>query len=205
MFRFRRIWAYSGDYLDMHEELRRPVDGIGTTLPGRTGLAGLFPDESVFRAWYDDAFPRVYAYLFRRCGRNQLVAEDLTQQAFVDACRSRPPHGPKDPLGWVIGIARHRLVDHFRASERQERSLRRLIARGNQANVTWIGVRDEQDELVEALRRLPAAQRAALTLRYVDDLPVREVAALLAKSEKAVESLLSRGREGLRRSLGVRE
>ena len=52
------------------------------------------------------------------------------------------------------------------------------------------------------LRRLPTAQRAAMTLRYLDDLPVREVAALLDRSEGSVESLLSRGREALRRATG---
>jgi DNA-directed RNA polymerase specialized sigma24 family protein len=42
-----------------------------------------------------------------------------------------------------------------------------------------------------------------LILRYVDDLPVREVARLLSRNEGAVESLLSRGRERLRREYEV--
>ena len=43
-------------------------------------------------------------------------------------------------------------------------------------------------------------QRAAIVLRYQDDLSVREVGRLIGRSEKAVESLLSRGRAALRQT-----
>jgi RNA polymerase sigma-70 factor (ECF subfamily) len=48
-------------------------------------------------------------------------------------------------------------------------------------------------------------QRTAIVLRYVDDLPVRDIAALLGRSEGAIESLLSRGKETLRREYRSKE
>jgi DNA-directed RNA polymerase specialized sigma24 family protein len=48
------------------------------------------------------------------------------------------------------------------------------------------------------MRLLPANQRAALILHHVDGLPVREVAIAMQRSQTAVESLLSRGRERFR-------
>ena len=54
-------------------------------------------------------------------------------------------------------------------------------------------------QVLASLNALPALQRAALGLRYLDDLPVPEVARLLGRSVHATESLLVRGREGLRR------
>jgi RNA polymerase sigma-70 factor, ECF subfamily len=60
---------------------------------------------------------------------------------------------------------------------------------------------ERRDDILRALRSLAAMQRAALTLHYMDDLTLSEVAAELGKSEAAVESLLSRGREALRRAL----
>jgi RNA polymerase sigma-70 factor (ECF subfamily) len=48
------------------------------------------------------------------------------------------------------------------------------------------------------LERLPPRTRAALVLRYVDDLPVGAVAAALGVSTRAAESLLARGRRQLR-------
>src|SRR6476661_3568709 len=85
------------------------------------------PTEAALRAWYDESLPRVYGYLFNRCGRNAHTAEELTQQTFVEAVRSR--RRPNDePVPWLIGIARHRLLDHFRKLERRERGFLRLVA-----------------------------------------------------------------------------
>lgn len=170
--------------------------------PARGALGDVLADEVVFRAWYDRSMPRVYGYLFQRCGRDRQLAEELTQQTFTDALRTHRRATADDPVAWVIGIARHRLADHFRALERRERGFLRLLSRSPAPDVTWIGDQEPEGVLVESLRHLPAAQRAAVTLRYVDDLPVREVAALLGRSEGAVESLLSRGRETLRRATG---
>ena len=183
---------------------RSPLNGprIGPRDPDVGLSTSVLGDERAFRAWYDEALPRVYGYLFNRCGRDRDLAEELTQQTFVDAFRTRTTSSIERPDAWVIGIARHRLVDHLRALERRERGLIRLIAHGREPAVSWLGDVEPEGILVDAVRRLPAAQRAAITLRYIDDLPVREVAALMERSEGAVESLLSRGREALRRATG---
>jgi RNA polymerase sigma factor (sigma-70 family) len=60
---------------------------------------------------------------------------------------------------------------------------------------------DERPALVAALRRLPPRQRAVLVLRFLYDLPVGEVAALLECSEGTVKSQSSRGLAAMRRLL----
>ena len=186
----------------MSEVLGESVAATGTRL-GLPGLLnGVLIDERAFRAWYDAAVPRVYGYLFQRCGRDSELAQELTQETFVAAVGARRGPTAEDPVTWVIGIARHRLADHFKALERRDRGFLRLASRLVEPKVTWIGETEPEGRLIAAMRRLPAAQRAAVTLRYVDDLPVREVAALLGKSEGAVESLLSRARETLRQVMG---
>ena len=186
----------------MKEALRHPV-GSSTADPRVPGApAGVRSDAVAFRAWYDSVLPRVYSYLFNRCGRDKDLAEELTQQAFVDALKSLRKVDADDGVAWMLGIARHKLADHFRALERRERGWLSLVSTSSEPAVTWLGEAEAEGELVDALRRLPTAQRAAITLRYVDDLPVRDVAALLGRSEGAVESLLSRGRETLRRATG---
>lgn len=174
--------------------------GSSVAAPGFTSsIEAVFADDAAFRAWYDYALPRVHRYLFNRCGRDRSLAEELTQETFVEAIRSRRRFvGRDDPLKWVIGIARHRLADHFRRLERQERRVIDLASRGHLDAVQPMS--DPDDELAAAVAALPAMQRAAIVLHYLDDLPVREVARLLNRSEKAVESLLSRGRDTLRRT-----
>lgn len=57
-------------------------------------------------------------------------------------------------------------------------------------------------DATDAMRSLPAEQRAAMVLRYVDDLPVAEVARQLGRSVHATESLLARAKATLRTRLG---
>jgi RNA polymerase sigma-70 factor (ECF subfamily) len=157
--------------------------------------------EPAFRRFYDEALGRVYGYLVNRCQGDRALAEDLTQAAFGEAIRNRAAFdGRSDPVTWLIGIARHKLVDHFRELEREERRQMRLVVTeltlDRDADV-WHAI-DERERLLDGLGRLTAMQRAVLILHYADGLPVREVAAVIGKSESATESLLTRGREALR-------
>ncbi len=61
---------------------------------------------------------------------------------------------------------------------------------------------ERQDEVVRALGRLPALQRQVLVLKYLEDMSVIDIAGQLDRSRVQVQSLLQRGRDGLRRELG---
>jgi RNA polymerase sigma-70 factor (ECF subfamily) len=168
-------------------------------------LDAIFASEAAFRAFYDRALPRVYGYLVSRCHGDVTLAEDLTQLTFTTAVRERRSYdGRSDPVTWLVGIARHKLVDHFRAVDREESRLLKLAVREIAMETTrdpWSRA-DERQHLVAALARLPAMQRAVLVLHYADGLPVRELAREIGRSESATESLLTRAREGLRTILG---
>ena len=178
------------------------VRSASTTAEVVSPLDLALADQRAFDAWYEAMLPSVYGYLLHRCGRNAQTAEELTQETFVEAVRSRQTFRGTDTRPWLIGIARHRLLDHLRREGRRERTFLRIFAR-ERPSVVWLGSDGQDADLADALGRVPAAQRAALILRYVDDLPVREVARLLSRNEGAVESLLSRGRERLRREYEV--
>jgi RNA polymerase sigma-70 factor (ECF subfamily) len=161
-------------------------------------LQTLVADPVRFRAWYDEALPRVYRYLLTRCG-DQELAEEVTQEAFVEAIRSRRKfRGQSDPVTWVIAIGRNRLVDHIRHDRRgAARHLRLIDSRRDLESSAW-RTSDEREAIDQALATLLPDQRLALTLRYLDQLPVREIAALLHRSESATESVLSRARDAFR-------
>ncbi|MGK2930485.1 MAG: RNA polymerase sigma factor, partial [Acidimicrobiales bacterium] len=75
-------------------------------------------------ALYDTALPEVYGYLASRCG-SATVAEDLTSETFLAAVDATRRDGVPDlTVGWLIGVARHKLVDHWRRREREDRTLR---------------------------------------------------------------------------------
>ena len=160
-----------------------------------------FVDEASFRAWYDRMLPRIYAFVASRCGGPGPLAEELTQQTFVEATRRRASFdGRSDVATWIAAIARHKIADHFRRVEREERRRLSLIVREvrpSGAPDAWLAS-DERDAIERAIRTLPAAQRAALVFRHLDGLSIREIATLMHRSDSAVESLLARARQSFR-------
>ncbi|HLT10647.1 MAG TPA: sigma-70 family RNA polymerase sigma factor, partial [Micromonosporaceae bacterium] len=62
---------------------------------------------------------------------------------------------------------------------------------------------DSRLDIGRALAALPAGQRAMVVLRYLEDLPVREVAMIMGTAEGTVKSQTARGVEAMRRALGV--
>jgi RNA polymerase sigma-70 factor, ECF subfamily len=152
-----------------------------------------------FLDFYDDALPHVYGYLSARCGARTL-AEDLTGETFLAAVdASRRADAPPMSVAWAIGVARHKLVDHWRREARDHRRLQALADVAPDVADPW----DAQLDAVRArgtLARLAPQHRAALTLRYLDDLPVPDVAAVLGRTVHATEALLTRARLAFRRT-----
>jgi RNA polymerase sigma-70 factor (ECF subfamily) len=147
---------------------------------------------------YETALPQVYGYLLPRCG-SVAVAEDLTSETFVAAvAATRERRVRAVSVGWLIGIARHKLVDHWRRTAREARGLATVENDREHEEDPWDGVVDAEAAHA-ALARVSAPQRAALTLRYLDGLPVVEVAEHLGRSIHATETLLVRARAALRR------
>src|SRR5881392_3931529 len=72
-------------------------------------------------AIYRVALPQVYGYLLPRCG-SVAVAEDLTAETFMAAiAASRQGTLPELTVAWLVGVARHKLVDHWRRIAREQR------------------------------------------------------------------------------------
>jgi RNA polymerase sigma-70 factor (ECF subfamily) len=163
-------------------------------------LAVAFADPAAFRRWYDVAVVRVYSYLHGRCGGDPDLAEELTQQTFIQAIRHwQSFDGRADSVTWLCSIARNKLTDHHRQLDRQERRHLRLVVREIPvAGAAAARSTEDRDAVIGALRDLPALQRAALVLRYVDGFSVREVAKALDRTEDATESLIRRAKERFR-------
>jgi len=146
-------------------------------------------------AIYHEALPLVYGYLLPRCG-SAAVAEDLTAETFMAAvAAARRPDPPEVTIRWLVGVARHKLVDHWRRVEREHRSLAVAEPAAADPIEEWL----DAEAAHAALSRLSPQHRVALVLRYLDGLPVAEVAEHLGRSLHATETLLVRARAALRR------
>jgi RNA polymerase sigma-70 factor (ECF subfamily) len=159
--------------------------------------------DGAFESWYRRTLPRVYSYLLSRCGNDPTLAEELTQQTFIAAIDRRSRYdGRSDTVTWLCGIARHKLADHFRVVERDERRRMRLEVREIRLaeGAVYAPDMDHRPAIADALRSLPAAQQAVLVFVVLDDLPVAEAGRLMGKSAAAAQSLLHRARDGFRRA-----
>lgn len=123
---------------------------------------------------------------------NQTQAEDIAQEAFIRVLGRfadlRKPEAFRTYLmQTVVSLAKN----HFR-----RRSLERRHPDASSAAVA--DTPDRDDDLFDALKRLPERQRAALVLRYCEDLSEHQTAEILNTSTKAVKSLVGRGLAALR-------
>jgi RNA polymerase sigma-70 factor (ECF subfamily) len=143
---------------------------------------------------YDLALPQVYGYLMSRCG-DRGVAEDLTSQTFLAGAEAR--RDAPMTVGWLIGVARHKLVDHWRWQARQQRLLHAVEGSFAEVDDPW-EVELDRWRAQEVLAGLAPQHRAALTLRYLDGLSVPESAAILERTVAATEALLVRARREFR-------
>jgi RNA polymerase sigma-70 factor (ECF subfamily) len=132
---------------------------------------------------YDDTARQVYRYLYRLSGGDAALAEDLTQETFLTAVR-RFKDGRADEVTaqWLMGAARHKLLEHHRRAGREARRLRLVFSRPGDDALEPDRRRASHEPAVTLLRGLPGDQRTALALRYVEDLAVAEVASAMGRA-----------------------
>lgn len=145
---------------------------------------------------YEKESAAVHGFLLARCGSPPL-AEDVTTEVFINAAqRFAQGRGHEVTGGWLMAVARRRLIDQWRRSDSQRRRVDRLRRERTSVEV----VDPEDDRVLNALESLSGRQRAALTLRYLDEYSVSEVADELGMGYRATESLLARGRRSFERA-----
>jgi RNA polymerase sigma factor (sigma-70 family) len=156
-------------------------------------------DERALRMAYDRWAPLVHTYC-RRSLRDPLAAEDATQETFVSAWRSRDRFDPsKGSLpGWLLGIARYRVLDGHR-------KLRKVATPSDAASDQGVAPGDDRlaDRmlLADALERLPDRSRQMIELAFFEDLTHSQIAERCGVPLGTVKSDIRRGLERLRRHL----
>lgn len=147
----------------------------------------------------------VYAYVSRRLAPRADRVDDVVQDVFLVAFQKLASFGGQSSVvGWLLGIARHKVEDVYRRQLREPDPLPDL-------DEPWPGSTVEQglEELIDAARaeektrlilaRLPEAYSAALLWRYWEQRSIKDMAAQTGKTEKALERLLARARAAFRR------
>jgi RNA polymerase sigma-70 factor (ECF subfamily) len=159
--------------------------------------------QQTFTAVYQQHVERIYRYHLARTGRVE-DAQDLTAETFQAALEGftgyDPARGPA--AAWLMGIAQHKLVDHFR----RYRSTLPLAQVEDQpdrgASTEDASLQHLQmAQVAAALLALPADRAEALSLHFFAGLSLNEAAQVMRRSDEAVKKLIHRGLADLRRRL----
>jgi RNA polymerase sigma-70 factor (ECF subfamily) len=173
-------------------------------------------DDGPVRAFYDENLPAVYRYVLCRMKGSHDETEDVVADVFFQAFRDIRQYDPRhSPEAWLLGIARHRVLD---ACRRNGRKPFLELGFGQGADDTGEGLFDleaedlsardmeraELAELIEGvLSQLPSEYEQILRQRYLEDRSVRELAAALQTTPKAAEARLFRARNAFRDAFRV--
>lgn len=145
----------------------------------------------------------------RRMVRNEAEAADVTQKVFVHAITGLDRLRHVDHPGrWLIGIARHRCLDHARSARRAPRLVdaSTLCEIAGAAFIAEAAGEDPRavQRLGECLACLDARDRTLIELRFYEGLPYKQIATQLGTTPAALRVRLMRACCVLRRSLKAR-
>jgi RNA polymerase sigma-70 factor (ECF subfamily) len=176
-------------------------------------------DAQAFGRIYQRYVDRVYSFVSFRV-RDQQLAEDLTQEVFVQALRALDSYDWRGSLApWLLRIARNTVVDHWRRSSRRperplsaieldnqsgEESIDALALEADTSNeeafVRADGALDRQ-RILAAAEHLTDLQQQVLALRFASGLSIRETADTMGRTEGAIKNLQHHAVRALRRKL----
>jgi RNA polymerase sigma-70 factor (ECF subfamily) len=171
---------------------------------------------------------QLFAFVDRQLGaglRRKLEPDDILQEVSAEAIRALPQieFGDRDPFSWLCQIAERKIIDsHRRFFAAQKRDAGREVGLSSGSDTANPGGglinmlvasmttasqafsrNVKEARLQEAIQQLPSDQREALRLRYVENLPSKEIAERIGKSDAAVRVMLTRSLKKLQEILGV--
>lgn len=158
-------------------------------------------DPTRFAELYECNFERVYAYVCRRLG-NRDEAQDVTSEVFQQALANLHKFEWRGVpfTAWLLRIASNAIADRWRRSSREQQP--------NENDPEPYPVDPVNIEEVERratvfrlVAMLPADQRRVIEMRFSEEKSIREIAALLDRTEGAVKQLQFRGIQSLRAQL----
>ena len=165
-------------------------------------------DEDALEIFYNKYFPKLYRYIYYRVSRDHQHTEEVVNDTFIEAIdKAKKYDASRGSIeSWLITISRNRI-----------RSSNATVGKAKEYEQSWSMLDGELEtifadldsgrlpenilenkELADivgaTMGSLPDNYSKVLELKYMSNMPVREIAKILSKTEKSVESQLTRAR-----------
>ena len=182
-------------------------------------------EQGAMATFLEQRRPQLLAFIHKNLSdamRRKVDPEDLAQEVHMECVRALPEVdiSQRDPFNWACQVAERRIIDaHRHYFGAQKRDAARELPLGSpggdtgQAGLINMLVasmtspsqafsRDQKEfQLLQAIQTLPQEHQDALRMRYVENLPSKEIAETLNKSDVSVRVMLSRSLNKLREIL----
>ncbi|MEZ4523760.1 MAG: RNA polymerase sigma factor [Thermomicrobiales bacterium] len=187
------------------EIAKEPPGHRGTGLTDEQIAGAASNDARYFELLYERYADRLYRYALSRTG-SQTEADDIVSETIITALERLEQFDPQRGSfrGWLFAIATRKIADQRRGHRRFWKAINRRWQHDPPGdNAHALALRDDEHRRVHrAIQQLSEANREVVTLRFVADLPIAEIARTLHISEGAAKMRLSRSMRELAKDLG---
>jgi len=161
-------------------------------------------DPESFGILYDLYVEKIYRFVYFKVGNKQ-EAEDITSEVFLKIW----DHINQDKeiqsfSGLIYKIARNAVIDLYRSRAREPQMLNIEQSYGLSDNINWfeqIDLKTDVRLIAEALQKLKQEYKEVITLRFVEELEIDEIAEIMNKKNVAVRVTLHRAIKKLKELL----
>ncbi|MSU75539.1 MAG: sigma-70 family RNA polymerase sigma factor [Candidatus Magasanikbacteria bacterium] len=162
------------------------------------------PNPDDFGVLYDTYVKQIYRFVYFKVGGHE-EAEDIASEVFLKAWHYiQAKKEVKSFRGLLYSIARNCVIDLYRA-----RALRPEVLMGEEIEASDAGNwekefqnKDESQAVLTALKKLKQEYKEVITLRYIEELEIHEIAGIIGKSRVGVRVTLHRAIKKLEEMLG---
>ncbi len=163
-------------------------------------------NAEAFTVLYNHYLPQIYRFVLIRTEKTG-IAEDLVSEIFLNAWTHLPSYESQGhPISsWLYRIARNKIIDHRRTA-RQPIAIEdddteiALVDTGALLDDV-VDARINNEQIMEVLRLLPEDYQTIITMRFIEDIEPKVIAAVVQKSEGAVRLMQHRAIQKLRKLL----
>ena len=160
--------------------------------------------EQFFSQIYDEHVDKIYRFVFFKVN-SEALAQDITSECFTKLWRDISLDKEiKNPAGFLFRAAGNMVIDHYRVKDQNPVNLDKVaFAVKDNLDIAGQAVQnDDMKKIVEAMGTLKDEYRIALSMYYIEQEPVSEVAKALNKSQGAVRVTIHRAMVQLKELMG---
>jgi len=181
-----------------------------------TNVRNLTDDALVKRSLKNDneagkeLFVRHALFLYRLAYRttlNQAIAEEVSQEAWLKIFQKMEQYQDGTSFkSWAASICYNLCVDHVRKAHRQQNldltALKQMLYPARLIPAEYAERNEWMEKILRFIQTMPDVFRTALTLRYMEDLSYKDIAAIMDCPEKTARTRVHRATESLRGQFG---